>query len=325
MLSRVANSIYWMNRYIERAGNIARVIDVNFRLMLDLPAGMSVQWDAVVRTTGDYDAFIERYKKATRDTVIQFLTFDDENPNSILSCVRAARENARSVREIISSEMWEQLNKFYLTVMDAAARRLDAPEEFFQETKLASHLFIGLSHTTMSHGQAWHFGSLGRMIERADKTSRILDVKYFILLPSVKDVGTPLDEIQWTAVLGSASALEAYRQRYGRVSPKRAVEFLVLDRDFPRSIHHCLRQADQSLHEISGAPLGSFCNSPERLVGQLRSELDFAQVSDIIGGGLHEFLDLLQIKLNTIGAAIYDTFFEVRPVKAAGASLVSVQ
>ncbi|RYD64078.1 MAG: alpha-E domain-containing protein, partial [Verrucomicrobiaceae bacterium] len=260
MLSRVANSIYWMNRYMERAGNIARVIDVNFRLMLDLPTGMTVQWDAVVRTTGDYDDFIKRYKRATRDSVIRFLTFDSENPNSILSCVRGARENARSVREIISSEMWEQVNRFYLMVMDAAGRRLDAPEEFFHETKIASMLHVGLAHTTMSHGEAWHFARLGRVIERADKTSRILDVKYFILLPSVSDVGTPLDEIQWTAVLGSASAVEAYRQRHGRVSPQKAVEFLILDRDFPRSIHHSLTQADLSLHEISGSPLGSFCN-----------------------------------------------------------------
>ncbi len=324
MLSRVANSIYWMNRYMERAGNIARVIDVNFRLMLDLPAGMSVQWDAVVRTTGDYDAFIDRYKKATRDAVIQFLTFDSENPNSILSCVRSARENARSVREIISSEMWEQLNRFYLMVMDAASRRLDSPEEFFQETKLASIILVGLAHTTMSHGEAWQFARLGWVIERADKTSRILDVKYFILLPSVSDVGTPLDEIQWTAVLGSASALEAYRQRYGRVSPERAIEFLILDRDFPRAIHHCLTQADLSLHEISGAPLGTFCNKPERLMGQLRSELDFAQMSDIIAGGLHEYLDGLQVKLNNIGSAIYDTFFELRPVAAAKKAAVAV-
>lgn len=314
MLSRVAESIYWMSRYMERAGNIARVIDVNFRLMLDLPPSMSVQWDAIVRTTGDYDAFVKRYKKATRDTVIQFLTFDRENPNSIVSCVCAARENARSVREIISSDMWEQLNRFYLTVTDAATRRLDSPEDFFSETKLASHLFIGLAHTTMTHNQAWHFARLGRSIERADKTSRILDVKYFILLPSVDDVGTPLDELQWTAVLGSASALEAYRQRYGRVSSERVVEFLVLDREFPRSIHYCLRNADTSLHAITGTPFDAFNNRAERLLGQIRSELDFTRVSDVIETGLHEFLDTFQIKLNAIGTEVFQTFFAPRPV-----------
>jgi uncharacterized alpha-E superfamily protein len=314
MLSRVAETIYWMNRYMERAGNMARVIDVNFRLMLDLPLGVSVQWDALVRTTGDYDDFLERYGTPTRENVISFLTFDAENANSILSCVRSARENARSVREIISSDVWEQINRFYFAVSAAAAQPLASPEEFFYETRLATHLFIGLLHTTMSHGPAWHFARLGRVLERADQTSRILDVKYFILLPSVDDVGTPLDEIQWTAVLGSASALEAYRQKYGRVASQRAVEFLILDRDFPRSIHYCLITADRSLHAITGTPADTFRTPAERRMGQLRAEFDFTPLSDIIAGGLHEYLDAFQTKLLTLGAAIHESFFALRPV-----------
>lgn len=314
MLSRVAESIYWMNRYMERAGNIARVMDVNFRLMLDLPAGVSVQWDALVRTTGDYEDFLKRYGSPTADNVIRFLTFDAGNPNSILSCVRVARENARSVREIISFEVWEQLNRFYLRISDAAVRKLDEPEEFFSEAKMAANLFEGLLHTTMSHGEAWHFARLGTCLERADQTSRILDVKYFILLPSVEDVGTTLDEIQWTAVLGSASALEAYRQQHGRVATKRAVEFLVLDREFPRAIHYCVMMADRSLHAISGAPPDTFTNSAERRTGQLRAEFDFTPVSDIIASGLHEYLDTFQTKLISVGASVHETFFALRPV-----------
>lgn len=317
MLSRVAESIYWMSRYFERAENVARFLDVNFRLMLDLPSGMAVQWEALVRITGDYEPFIQRYKRATRETVIQFLTFDSENTNSILSCVRYARENARSVRESISSEMWEQLNRIYFRVDDAASRHLETPEEFFEEIRLASHLFIGLTDTTMSHGEPWHFAQLGRSVERADKTSRILDVKYFILLPSVADVGTPLDEIQWTAVLRSASALQVYRQQYGRVSPLRVVEFLVLDPEFPRAMHFCLRRADESLHAISGTPQGSFRNSAEQRLGQLRAELDFTRVSDIMRIGVHEFIDDFQIKLSGIGGAIHDTFFATRPVQSS--------
>jgi uncharacterized alpha-E superfamily protein len=316
MLSRVAESIYWMSRYFERAENVARFLDVNFRLMLDLPSGMAVQWEALVRITGDYEPFIKRYKRATRETVIQFLTFDTENTNSILSCVRAARENARSVRESISSEMWEQLNRIYFRVGDAATRHLDTPEEFFEEVRLAHHLFIGLTDTTMSHSEPWHFVRLGRALERADKTSRILDVKYFILLPSVADVGTPLDEIQWTAVLRSASALQVYRQQYGRVSPLRVVEFLVLDPEFPRAMHFCLRRADESLHAISGTPQGSFRNSAEQRLGQLRAELDFTRVSDIMRIGVHEFIDDFQIKLNGIGTAIHETFFATRPIQS---------
>ena len=318
MLSRVAESIYWMNRNIERAGNIARFIDVNFRLILDLPAGTTLQWDALVRITGDYPAFIERYKTATRDTVIQFLSFDAENPNSIISCIRTARENARTVREIISSEMWEQVNRLYLAVSDAANRRLESPEEFFTDVKLGTQLYTGLAHTTMSHGQAWHFARLARMIERADQTSRIIDVKYFILLPSVEDIGTPLDEIQWNAVLGSASALEAYRQKHGRVSPNCVAEFLVLDREFPRSVHFCLTQADQSLHAISRTPSDTFANAAERRIGQIRAELDYTRVADIMSGGLHEYLGAFQTKLAAVNSAIHETFFELRPMGTSG-------
>ena len=318
MLSRVAESIYWMNRYVERAGNIARIVDVNFRLMLDLPTGMTIHWDALVRITGEYEQFLERYNSPTRDNVIQYLTFDAENPNSIRSCMRAARENARSVRDSISSELWEQVNRFYLMVSDAANRELDSPEEFLAEIKLANHLFVGLTYGTMPHGKGWHFARLGRVLERADKTSRILDVKYFILLPSLSDVGTPLDEIQWTAVLGSASALEAYRQQCGRVSPVRVVEFLMLDREFPRSIHYCLTQADASLHAISGTPLATFHNAAEQKVGQLRAEFDFTRVSEIMSSGLHEFIDRFQTNLNDSGSAILETFFAKRPVERWG-------
>ncbi|MBV9488634.1 MAG: alpha-E domain-containing protein [Verrucomicrobia bacterium] len=323
MLSRVAESTYWMSRYLERADNVARFLDVNFLLMLDLPSGMAVQWEALVRITGDYEPFIKRYGNATPETVIQFLTFDTENANSILSCVRAARENARSVRESISAEMWEQVNRIYFRVNDAATRHLGSPEAFFEEVRLASHLFMGLTDATMSHNEPWHFARLGRMIERADKTSRILDVKYFILLPSVTDVGTPLDEIQWTAVLRSASALQVYRQQYGRISPARVIEFLVLDPEFPRAMHFCLRRADESLHAISGTPLGSFRNAAEQRLGQLRAELDFTRVADIMREGLHEFIDGFQIKLNAIGTAISETFFAPRPIDRSQAQNIS--
>src|SRR5438876_4414227 len=210
MLSRVADSIYWMSRYGERAENVARFIEVNLQLMLDGPSGEGQQWEPLVNTTGDHEAFTKRHGEATQQNVIHFLTFDAENPNSILSCVRAARENARTIREIISSEMWLQLNKFYLMVTAAAedsSAQAD-PYEFFTEVKNANHLFNGITAATMTHGEPWHFFHMARMLERADKTSRILDVKYFILLRSVQDVGTPFDDIQWAAVLRSAGVLE---------------------------------------------------------------------------------------------------------------------
>jgi len=316
MLSRVAESIYWMSRYIERAENVARFVDVNLHLMLDLPAGFDDQWHPLVSTTGDQEAFAERYGPPTRKNVIEFLTFDRSNLNSIISCARAARENARSVREIISSEMWEQVNKLYLTVNQEAAEgwTIEELHDFFTHVKMASHLFAGIADATMSHGEAWNFFNLGRMLERADKTSRILDVKYFILLPTVADVGTPYDDIQWAAVLRSASAFEMYRKTHGRIAPDQVVDFLLLDYQFPRAIRFCIVKADEALHAISGAPVGTFSNPAEQRLGHLRSDLAYTQVREVLSKGLHEFLDRLQTKLNRVGDGIHENFFAPRPL-----------
>lgn len=317
MLSRTADAIFWMSRYVERAENVARFVDVNLNLMLETPSAQQ-QWMPVVSTTGDHEAFAERYGKATPEDVIRFLAFDEENPNSIISCLRAARENARCTREITSSEMWEQLNTFYLFVVDAARRGagIESLHPFFTKIKESSHTFNGITDATMTHGEAWHFLHMGRMIERADKTSRILDVKYFILLPSAQQIGTPVDEVQWAAVLRSASAFEMYRKRHGRISPKGIVDFLLFNLDFPRAVRYSLNNARQSLHSISGTPLGQFRSSPERLLGQLCSELAYQAVDEVIGRGLHEFIDQLQIRLNQVGNGIHETFF-ARRVPAA--------
>ena len=321
MLSRVADSLYWMSRYIERAENVARFIDVTLNLMLDMPSGSVQQWQPLVETTGDAQEFARRYGVATQQRVIQFLTFDPDNPNSICSCLRAARENARSVREIISSEMWQQLNEFYLMVNSAAldTQTLSDPQDLFASVKMSSHEFAGVADATMTHNEGWHFLRLGRHLERADKTSRILDVKYFLLLPTAADVGTTYDDIQWAAVLRSASAFEMYRKRYGRISPERIVEFLLLDLDFPRAVQSCLVAARESVHAISGTPAGMFRNTVEQLLGELCSELAYAQVDEIIGDGLHEYLDRLQTRMNLVGTGIHETFFagprQVTPVR----------
>jgi uncharacterized alpha-E superfamily protein len=316
MLSRVADSIYWMSRNVERAENLARFIDVTLTILLDVPSAGTGQWQPLVSTTGDHAWFAERYGVATKENVIQFLTFDRDYGNSILSCLRAARENARSVRESISSEMWEQINSFYLMVREAASDNvvLDSPHSFFSEVKSASHLFHGITDATMTHGEGWHFSRLGMLLERADKTSRILDVKYFTLLPSAADVGSPIDDLQWSAVLRSVSGFEMYRKRHHGILPDKIVDFLVLDREFPRAIHHSILRADEALHAISGTPMGSFRNPAEQRLGQLRAELAYLQVGDIIGRGLHEFLDSIQTKLNGVGDAIYGTFVALRPV-----------
>jgi uncharacterized alpha-E superfamily protein len=315
MLSRVADSVFWMARYVERAENVARFIDVNFNLTLDLGDELAGQWEPLVATSGDAKLFADKYGVATRESVLTFLTFDLDNPNSILSCLTAARENARTARETISSDMWEELNRFYLMVRDAVhAGAHEGHYEFYSQVKRASHLLIGVTDATMSHGEAWHFARIGRLLERADKTSRIVDVKYFILLPSANDVGNSLDLAQWSAMLRSASALEMYRRSRGRIAPTPVVDFLLLERDFPRSVRYCVSGAEQSLHAITGTPAGSFGNSPEQELGRLRAHLEFTSISDIISRGMHEFIDDFQTRLNSVGEKFFQCFFSAAAV-----------
>ena len=324
MLSRVAESVFWMSRYIERAENAARFVDVNLNLTLELGGG-GEQWQPLINTTGDQTLFAERFGESTQENVVQFLTFDEANPNSVVSCLRSARENARGVREIITDGVWEEINKFYMLIKNTARGDRasgfpwrDEPHEFFHIIKRTSQTIVGIMEATMSRGEAWHFAQIGRLLERAEKTSRILDVKYYILLPHVEDVGTPFDTIQWAALLRSASALEMYRKSRGGITPARVTEFLILDRDFPRAMRHCLIRAEESLRAVTGTALATYRNQAERRLGQLRSELDYAQIHDIIDQGLHEFVDRFQTKLNGVGESIHATFFAEQPIGTMG-------
>lgn len=320
MLSRVANCVYWMARYLERAENVARFVDVNLNLTLDMGASLHEQWEPLIYTSGDQHDFHARYGAATQQNVVRFLTFDAENPNSLLSSLRAARENARGVREIIPTPVFEELNKFYHLVREAGldTQALDEPYEFFQQVKRAAQLIVGIEDVTMSRGEAWHFAHLGRYVERADKTSRILDVKYYILLPTLQDIGTPVDIVQWSALLKSTGALEMYRKRWGRITSEHVVEFLILDRDFPRAMRFCLVEAENSLSHIAGTPSGTFRNPAQRRLGQLRAELDYAQIGEIIENGLHEFVDHFQKQMNMVGEAVSEAFFAAQPVDLNG-------
>ena len=313
MLSRVAESIHWMTRYVERAENVARIMDANYHMILDLPPGFGGQWEPLVVTTGDEELFKEFYDEFNRENVVHFLTFDERNPNSILSCLRQARENARSVREWISSEMWQQINTFYLMIKDAARQGggIELPHDFFVEIMMASHLFTGLAENTMTHDEAWRFGQLGYMLERADKTARIIDVKYFILLPSLDYIGTPFDHILWGSILRSASAFEIYRKRNGQIAPDKIIDFLVLNAEFPRAIHYCLIMAEFSLRTISGTMRGRFSNRAEKTLGRLLADIDYISVEDIKTIGLHEYIDGLQTRLNDVSDAVFETFFSI--------------
>ena len=311
MLSRVADSVYWMSRYIERAENVARFIDVNYNLTLGQVGDGAQQWSPLVSTTGDQELYEELYGEASRETVLRFLAFDKRNPNSIASCVAAARENARSVRDSITAPIWEEINRFHLVVKSAAKEEAlqDEPNAFCDIVKLASHAIVGHTYTTMSHGEAWHFSRIGRLIERADKTSRIVDVQYFHLLPEQFGVGSSLDLIRWNALLQSTSALAMYRRRHGRIAPETVADFLVLDRNFPRAMRFCLMRVQDSINHITGSQPGTFACRTEQLTGRLRSEMDYTGIDDVIREGLHEYIDRFQTRINEIGVALHEDFF----------------
>lgn len=309
MLSRVANSIYWMSRYLERADNVARFVDVNARLILDMGwEREEAQWDPLVRASGDEVDFHKRYTDYNEKSVLRFLTFDTENPNSIRACVRHTRENARTVREIISTEMWEVINALYILVEDhSRKRKVDDLQDFFGQIHQANHLFAGLIENTMSHKEGWHFACLGRLLERADKTARMLDVKYFLLLPTGEHVDSPYDAIEWGAVLKSVSGFEMYRKQFHRVNYRDVTQFLVLDRHFPRAIRYCIEMVAGALDNITQISGVDAIVNAEML--QLRDQLDHTDIDSILQNGLHEFIDLFQLKLNAIDEAIYRAFF----------------
>ena len=314
MLSRVANSIYWMCRYIERAENVARFISVNLNLLLDMPSEKGKHWEPLVAITGDHELFEKHYDDYNAESVIRFLTFDRDYPNSIITCLAGARENGRSIREIISSEMWEHLNHFYLELAKPQTfdQALADPHSFFRIIQMRSHLFTGLMDCTMSHGEAWNFARIGMMIERADKTSRILDVKYFMLLPQADLVNSPVDNIQWTAVLKSASASEMFRKEFHQITPKNVADFLIFNNYFPRSIRHCINKAQVALHRITGTGNGAAHNEAEKKLGRLVADLEYSDIDEVIEVGMHDYLDTLQIRLNQVDQAIGAGFFHAK-------------
>lgn len=323
MLSRVAETIYWMSRYIERAENVARFLMVNLNQNLDAEptacgvADQASQWWPLVSTMGDDQVYLERFGVFSRENVIQFLTFDEQNPNSIAACLQTARENARSVRESISGEMWQHINRFYLMVQEANSDStiIENPSGFYTQANQFGQQFVGVSDSTMTHGEAWQFCQLGHMLERADMTTRIVDVKYFMLLPSPTDVGTNIDVVQWSALLRSTSAFEMYRQRHGCITPANVVDFLILDELFPRAVRHCLTRAESALQAITGNPTPTY-QQPVKLVSHLVSALGRIESEYVIKLGLHEFIDDLQDRMNCVGLSVAETFFSPQSAAA---------
>ena len=312
MLSRVADAIYWMNRYIERAENYARFLDVNFNLSLELKK-TEEQWMPLVITTGDVADFKERFEKSDKSSIIYFMGLDPLNTNSIYNSISKARENARSVRPELTIEVWEQINSLYYDVKRGLDERVwenKDPRFFFQSIKKSIQLLYGILDSTISRSDGWHFGKIGQLLERADKTSRVIDVKYHILLPSLGAVGTSIDLIQWSALLKSVSAYDMYRKKYGKLDPMHISEFLILDKAFPRSILKCITSAEQCMNNISGVSPTNH-NLAQRELGKLKANLEYTDIKEIVKSGLHENLEDIQTKLNDVSNAIFDTFFSI--------------
>lgn len=312
LLSRVASDIYWLGRYVERAENIARLLDVNYHLTLDFPEEREEKWGPLIFISGDEELFKERYGEISESAVLRFLAFDTEYPNSILSSLMRARENARTVRDRLSIEIWEEINSLFHRVCEASQApesHFENPFEFCRMVKMGCMLISGLAEETWQHGEEYLFFQLGSYLERADKTTRFLDVKYFLILPSVEYIGTAYDNIQWSALLRSCSGHEAYRNQYGITNGRHVVGFLLLDRNFPRSVLYCLNRAEDSLRQLTGTPRGHYQNAPERALGQLCSNLMYADELSIIQDGLHEFIDGLQSSMNAIDQLIHQSFF----------------
>lgn len=314
MLSRVANTFYWMARYVERADNLARLIDVNQQLLLDSERLDSDRlrgfWQPIILSAGDEELFNTLHSEAGSAEVIHFLTNDLRNPNGISSCIAHARENARTVRDQLSDELWEELNSLYLFMRSDAGNALliSDPARFYQNIRRSAETFLGIASSTISRNEAWEFMSLGRHLERADKTTRFLDVTSYLPNNEDETKSASLGILHWSAILRSCGALGAYRAVKRDVDAREVFDFLVFSKDFPRSVLFCIEAVDMALHRISGSQRGSFINEAERLSGRLLADLNFGSTDEAFGIGLHNYLDSLQQRFNAIGEAIFESF-----------------
>ncbi|MCX5967249.1 MAG: alpha-E domain-containing protein [Cyanobacteria bacterium] len=309
MLSRVADSLYWINRYVERAENISRFVEVSEAMALDCPPGSAEPWLPLIDASGDRELFDKLYPSGRPEDVIRFLVRDADNPSSVLNCLEFARENARQIRDVITTEMWEQINDVYWNLQEVSFWS-QPPQEQLREIRRACQLFYGITDATLSRDLSWQFSRLGRLLERADKTTRILDVKYFLLLPTHEEVGGVLDELQWIALLRTAGAYQMFRQsRHQAIAPEAVAAFLLLDPIFPRSVRYCLERISDTLRIIRSSAVPGPPDDLECLVGLVLARWSFTRIDELIANGLHEAIDHLQQDLNRLHDLIEARYF----------------
>ena len=321
MLSRVADSLYWINRYVERAENISRFVEVSEAMALDCPPGSAEPWLPLIDASGDRDLFDELYPGGGPQQVVEFLVRAEANPSSIVNCIAFARENARQIRDVVTTEMWEQINGLYWTLLESDSFWHQQPQEQLREIRRGCQLFYGITDATLSRDLSWQFSRLGRLLERADKTTRILDVKYFLLLPSPEEVGGVLDELQWISLLRSAGAYQMFRQaQMGVITPKAVAAFLLLDPVFPRSVRYCLERIHETLQVVRGRSVPGAPDELECLSGLTLARWSYTHIDELVSGGLHESIDALQTDLNNLHELIHERYF-VLPGFSAAASV----
>jgi uncharacterized alpha-E superfamily protein len=313
MLSRIAESLYWMSRYLERADNTARLMEINLLYLVEAEEHLTeaVQWRPLVSISGSEAAFAQYYDGAeiTAQHVIQFMTKGPANPNAIHPSLRLARENARVVRDRISKEMWQAMNELWWMV-DTRLKSPLLPERaaaFYASVRDEVARFHGLTSSTMMRGEAYGFHSLGTFVERADMTARILDVKYHILLPDAAMVGSPLDYYQWAALLKSLSGFEAYRRKYHTgMRPIDVAQHAIFERDFPRSLQFAVDRIRRAL-EMIGAPAAE--SQSRMAVGRLLAHLAHHSAESVMRAGLHEFLQAFLRCVGALNAALQADYF----------------
>ena len=326
MLSRTADNLFWMARHIERAENTARVLDVAHRtslLPLDIEGSEAYLWYAPLNITGCAAQYEERYGLARARDVTRFLTLDPDNPASIYTCLRLARENARAVRGAITSEMWEVINATWLE-LNRFSHIMDDEQftEHFDWVKTRSHLFRGVTLGTILKDIALSFLKLGTFLERADNTARILDVKYHILMTEVEEVNNAVDYYQWGSILKSVSAFEAYRKIYRDViSPYRVAELLILRDDMPRSLHACMNEVEAPLIDINGTS----GKEARRRAGEIHAALHFGRIEDVFAQSVHGYLTDFITNANLLGQEIRDSYLSRRDQFGSAAIGKSVQ
>lgn len=307
MLSRTADHLFWMSRYIERAENLARLLDVTWQMSL-VPQSLEAanqNWNAIIALNSLEEAYAKKYSEITAENVLRFMVSDADNFASIHSCLRMARENAHAVRGTITTEMWETLNSTWLEAREKSFEQLYGAgiSDFFEWVKMRSSLSRGTTLGTLLQDKAYHFIRLGTLLERADNTARILDVKYHVLRPHGDEGAT--DFYQWGALLRSVSAFEVYRKVYRDViTPERVAELLILRDDMPRSLHFCMNGVVKNLDLIANSHSGE----TQRQAGLLHAKLHYARVEDILEQGLHEWLTDFMDHIYMLGDGISKDF-----------------